>query len=450
MKVKVPLRAGQRASVPTAMATSGVRRWPVAPIRTLVAPRGSPVATLGDVTMSGADGGGSISGPLFTPLFDQTSDTIIWVETGDTFTRARQGELDLQNQGRTDPATHIDDNPIPPDLVVDGTLQYDGSRVTGELRIVDPRTGEVIARIPVDVDEGDWSKLMEQLARELARRLRERAATTSTTTSTTGTSVTSTTPTSSTTTFTQPGGTSTTLPAGGTCTSVIPASYCECGGLGGVCTSDADCQRRGGTTCVDHVGHTLVTYRLAGTGGLLGAIKIDGSEYGLWGPSPTAVLVRGGCGTNAFLQGSVPPLQLAETVCPTYYHPGAEITLQAWRSTSGVASAAGRWHLLRRRVHGLGRRGELCPAWVTATIRSADAARRPAPHRSRSWPTTRPRKTGTASRPRRPDRCTDTELARGVQGTIRRINGDRSTADRTSRWHATRSSGSSPSRSSAS
>ena len=50
-----------------------------------------------------------------------------------------------------------------------------------------PRTGEVIARIPVEVDEGDWSKLMEQLARELARRLRERAATTSTTTSTTGT-----------------------------------------------------------------------------------------------------------------------------------------------------------------------------------------------------------------------------------------------------------------------
>ena len=137
---------------------------------------------------------------------------------------------------------------------------------------------------------------------------------------------------------------------------MIPASHCECVGLGGVCTSDADCQRRGGTTCVDHVGHTLVTYRLAGTGGLLGAIKIDGSEYGLWGPSPTAVLVRGGCGTNAFLQGSVPPLQPAETVCPAYYHPGAEITLQASAFDLGVGSAAGRRLLLRRRVHWLGQR----------------------------------------------------------------------------------------------
>ena len=367
-KVKVTLRPTNSAA--TTMATIGVA-LAVAPIRTLVAPLGSPVATMGDVTMSGADGSGSISGPLFTPLFNQTSDTIIWVETGDTFLHARQGELDLQNQGRADPATHIDDNPIPPDLVVDGTLQYDGSRVTGELRIVDPRTGEVIARIPVEVDEGDWSKLMEQLARELARRLRERAATTSTTTSTTGTSVTSTTPTSSTTTLTQPGGTSTTLPAGGTCTSVIPASHCECVGLGGVCTSDADCQRRGGTTCVDHVGHTLVTYRLAGTGGLLGAIKIDGSEYGLWGPSPTAVLVRGGCGTNAFLQGSVPPLQPAETVCPAYYHPGAQITLQAWRSTSALVSPPGAastatWSSLAGTAR--------APARVTATLRSARAA----------------------------------------------------------------------------
>ena len=273
----------------------------VAPIRTLVAPRGSPVATMGNVTMSGADGSGSISGPLFTPLFNQTSDTIIWVETGGTFVGARRSSSTSRTRGAPIPQPTSTTTPIPPDLVVDGTLQYDGSRVTGELRIVDPRTGEVIARIPVDVDEGDWSKLMEQLARELARRLRERAATTSTTTSTTGTSVTSTTPTSSTTTLTQPGGTSTTLPAGGTCTSVIPASYCECGGLGGVCTSDADCQRRGGTTCVDHVGHTLVTYRLAGSGGLLGAIKIDGSEYGLWGPSPT-----GGPGTRGLRHQRLP------------------------------------------------------------------------------------------------------------------------------------------------
>lgn len=201
VKLKIPLRPASGPAFGGA-ATAGVPRA-VAPIQSLVAPPGSPVATMGDVTMSGADGGGSISGPLFTPLFNQTSDQITWVETGDTFTGARQHELDLQNQGRTDPATQISDNAIPPDLVVEGTLTYDGSRVTGELRVVDPRTGEVVVRIPVDVDEGDWAKLMDDLARELARRLRERAATTTTTTSTTGTSATTTTPTSPSTTLTQ-------------------------------------------------------------------------------------------------------------------------------------------------------------------------------------------------------------------------------------------------------
>ncbi len=271
-------------------------------------------------------------------------DVITWVERGDTFLRARQHELDLQQQGATDPATSITDALIPPDLVVEGTLESDGSHVTGELRIVDANTGEVIARIPVDVDEGDWSKLLDELARELARRLRERSTTTTTTstTSTTDAGVTTTTPTSPSTTLTEPPGTtSTTQPRGGTCTSVIAASFCECVGLGGVCTSDADCQRRGGTTCIDHVGHTLVTYRLAGSGGLLGALMIGGTEYGVWGPPEGGVLVRGGCGTAAFLQGAVTPLRPDETICPAYYHPGARITLEAWRETSALIGPPG-------------------------------------------------------------------------------------------------------------
>jgi hypothetical protein len=297
------------------------------------------VATMGPVTLASPGGGPvSISGPLFTPLFNQTSDVLTWVSTDEGFLRARQREFDLQNQGRTDPSTHLTDSRIPPGLVVEGELQSDGNHVTGELRIVDADTGEVIVRIPVDTDIGDWAELLEDLARELARRLRERSTTTTTTTTTTSSttgSVPTTTPT--------PGSpaTSTTIPTGGECVSVIPASYCACTDLGGACHSDADCVRRGGTTCVDVIGHTLGTYRLAGSGGRLGAIKIDGSEYGAWGVGGTGVLIRGGCGTAAFLQGAVPPVNPGEEVCPAYYHPGAVIELQAKREMSALTAPPG-------------------------------------------------------------------------------------------------------------
>ena len=310
------------------------------PIATFVGAGG--VATMGAVTISTAGSGPvSISGPLFTPLFNQTSDLLTWVETGEAFLRARQRELDLQSQGAIDPSTQISDSRIPPGLIVEGELTADGDHVTGELRIVDADTGEVIARIPVDTDIGDWAKLLDDLARELARRLRERPTTTTTTTSTSTTSTMDTGPTTTVTTG-PPGSTTTTMPAGGECVSVLRDSYCACTGLGGACHSDADCAVRGGTTCVDVIGHTLGTYRLAGTGGRLGAIKIDGTEYGAWeGIGGSGVLIRGGCGTAAFTQGGVTPVAPGDTVCPAYYHPGAVIDLQAKREMSALTAPPG-------------------------------------------------------------------------------------------------------------
>lgn len=324
---RLTLKIGLRKTAPTA--ESGLARTASHGVR--AAARGAPVGTMGSVALSAGGSTTSIAGPLFTPLFNATSDVITWVETGRAFLDQRARELALQNEGRTDPSTTITDALIPPDFRVDGRLESDGNRVTGEIVITDPRTGEAIDRIPVDVPIDEWSDFLNDLAREIARRLRSRATTT-TTSSTTSTSTSSSTNPTATSTTRPRVTTTTTVPPGGTCTSVIPASFCECMPGGGSCTRDADCFLG---TCVDHVGHTLVTYQFAGPGGRFGAIRIDGTESGLFSV-PTGVGVLGGCGTPAFTQGVVDELPPERRSCSAYYHPGAMLEIHAGQSIHGV------------------------------------------------------------------------------------------------------------------
>jgi len=320
-------------------ATASVRgaalRSPALPVSPLAA-SGSPVATLGPVTIDVGGARVRIDGPLFTPLFNDTSDFTRWVDTSEALQRARQHELALQETGAADPSTLIVDRPLAPDLRVEGALAIDGHTVTGELRIVDPATGEVLDRLAVDTSGRDWSDLLAELAGELATRLRNRRVTTSTasttsTTTTTASSTSSTTATIPATTTTSSAPTTTTVPGGGTCTSVIPASFCQCtGGNHLTCTSDALCEAYSEGQCVDHVGHTVVTFRLAGSGARLGALLIEGGHDGLV-DMPGGVGVRIGCGSAGFTQGNPVPVPAADTACPTFYHPGTTVTITARR-----------------------------------------------------------------------------------------------------------------------
>src|SRR5262245_288088 len=322
-------------SAATASARGAVLRSPAPPAGPLAA-SGSPVATMGRVTI---DVGGTrirIDGPLFTPLFNDTSDFMRWVDTSEVLQRARQRELDLQETGASDPSTRIVNQPLAPDLRIEGALASDGHTVTGELRIVDPVAGWVLDRITVDTQGRDWSDLVAELAREVANRLRNRRVTTTTTSTTSTTtaiasSTSSTTATAPSTTRTSSSPTTTTVPAGGTCMSIIPASYCQCTGDSHLrCTSDALCETYGEGQCEDHVGHTVVTFRLAGSGARLGALHIDGGDDGLVDVAGV-VAVRTGCGSAGFTQGNPVPVPAADTACPTFYHPGTTVTITARR-----------------------------------------------------------------------------------------------------------------------
>jgi|GEM_PF-6463070 len=313
--------------------------------RTSAAP-GSLVATMGHVTISDGGYASSFGDAMFTDLFNATSDVITWVESSTGFIVARARELALQNEGRTDPSTHIDDRLIPPDVQIEGDLIVDPSgHATGEILLVDPRTGEVIERIPIDLDAESWRDLAEQIAKRIAEILRRRATTTTTTSTTTtssssSSSTTSTTPSSTTSTTGTPP-TTTTLPSG-RCRSVLPASFCECSVGGGVCTTARDCVLGG--TCVDHVGPTLITFRFAGSGGRLGALQIatpNDTDFndGLFDVNNgQGVGVLGGCGTPAFTQGTVYPLPLDRVSCAAYYHIGTEIVIQAAQNLTAAGA----------------------------------------------------------------------------------------------------------------
>lgn len=314
-------------------------------IRSLAIP-GAPVATMGHVTVSSGGYATSIGNSLLVPLFNQTNDLFTWVESSTEFVIRRARELDLRRDGRTD-RLDFDDHRIPPDLQIEGDIMIDADgNVTGEITIVDPNTGEVLERIPIDTTAENLHDALAEIARRIAERMRQRASTTTTTTTTTTTSSnsSSTTPASTTPTSTNPPPpTTTTLPPPADCTSILPASYCECsGGNHMTCTTHAYCASIGQGTCIDHVGHTKVTFAFAGQGGRLGAVQIatpedDDFNDGLFDfNNGQGVGVLGGCGTPAFTQGTVPPLALDKTSCAAYYHPGTLIVVRAAQHLIGA------------------------------------------------------------------------------------------------------------------
>lgn len=212
---------------------------------------GGGTVGMGDVPLGLPDGSsGNAAGALLGRLFPDTrADGVRWVDETSGVRDARRRELDLQEQGLTDPATHISDTPLAPDLHVDGDLTVSDGRVTGEMRITDDATGEV-TRIPIDepLDDGDWPdvvrRIVERVRPRLIERLRQRPTTTTSTTSTTTTTastitssstITTTTnlPTSST---TAPSTTSTTSTSTSTTASTMPVE----------CTTSAEC---GPTAC---------------------------------------------------------------------------------------------------------------------------------------------------------------------------------------------------------
>jgi hypothetical protein len=335
--VAVTLRAGPTVAAPRRAAAPRPRYVP-----------GGPVVTMGHVTISD---GGHVYGfgdSLLSHLFNGTNDVMTWVDSSTGFLIARAREIALQQDGSTDPFTVITDIRIPPDIQIEGEIFKDGDHITGEITIVDPNTGEVIERIPIDMRTDDLQDFLEQLAREIAKRLRARATTTTTTSTTTTSSSTSSSSTSSTTSSstTPPTGapTTTTLPPA-SCHSVVPASFCECTIGYDVCTSDAGCSFGRGT-CVDHVGHTKITFKYAGSGGRLGAMLIETPnddpthpDEGLFDfNNGQGVGVLGGCGTPAFTQGAVTPLALDKTSCAAYYHPGTDIVIQAAQNLTAAGA----------------------------------------------------------------------------------------------------------------
>lgn len=206
---------------------------------------------MGDIPFSLPDGQtANAAGTVLGPLFRQTQDEGVgYIDETSKFREARQREIDLQEQGVTDPSTHIADTPITPDLHVDGNLAETDGRVTGEIRLTDDGTGEVI-RIPIDEpigDGDDWPdvvrRIVERVRPKLLERLRRRP---STSTSSTTTPAASTTSTSSATvtlpTTTSGTGTSTTI---GT-TTTAPATTTTTL----QCTSSAQC---GPTACCNAV-----------------------------------------------------------------------------------------------------------------------------------------------------------------------------------------------------
>ena len=297
---------------------------------------GRTIITMGDVPLSGpgiSNGSLGFGDLLLTALFNQTSDLYRWVDTSSEFLTARARELELINEGKVDPASiQITGDPLTPDLRVDGTLTTDGTTVSGEIRIVDAATGEVLVRFPVDGQLDDLQDLRTRVADELARRLRERTTTTtsssSTSTTTTTTSTTVTTQLAATTTTTAVGTTSTTRPA--TCTSISSLYSCDCPGGGqffGVrpCTSDYDCLDLG-ERCQDPFQlHPRVSIQIVG----------PAPAFVSWG-SPVGVLAE----LSATLFYSLTACHgydfPSTYACPVYFDVGTVLQLSTAQIISGV------------------------------------------------------------------------------------------------------------------
>jgi hypothetical protein len=135
-KLRVPLSIAPHAS---ALRAAGARRG--------LGGGGPPVATMGPVLLVEPDGTVDVEGAFLTVLFNRTKDIcgLVWVDSSERVLAARQRDLDLQSRGLLSPLTPIRDQRILPTMRVEGLFQDDGTNVSGELRLVDIASGQVIA-----------------------------------------------------------------------------------------------------------------------------------------------------------------------------------------------------------------------------------------------------------------------------------------------------------------
>jgi hypothetical protein len=220
--VSSPMPALSLASVPSAT----------------VLPSGA-VATMGDVTLQNPEVGGpaSLSGPLFTPLFNRTSERckLRWVDTTKDFVDAHATEVELQHEGRLDPSTPVRDALIMPTVRVEGSFVNDGEQITGELRLVDIASGQVILSRRLTGPTSELRRVIVRWGDEFANAMcpstKPSKRPPTVTTSTVPTNSTTTT-TSSTTSTTMAGG------GGGQCTTSSQCGKDECcNHLRGLCCS---------------------------------------------------------------------------------------------------------------------------------------------------------------------------------------------------------------------
>jgi hypothetical protein len=286
--------------------------------------REGTVVGMSDIFYQQPGGTVDLDARILGPLFRETSpEGVRWVDLTAEVRAARNRELDLQAQGLTDPSTRIRDDPLAPDLRVEGELQSDGEHVTGEIRLVDPTTGEPVARFPIDGTPEDLDEVLNRVIRRLRREILARHPTT-TTTSTTSTIAS----TSTTVTTTTMQGTTTTTP--GECTSLSSLYSCFCGGVFGVhpCATNAECPKDSGA-CLDYFAtHPKVSFRIQGRGAFLPTI---------WWDSPVGLLAeQSPSHTYSLVQCGPPDAAGWGGACPVYFDAGTELTLHTSRYISGM------------------------------------------------------------------------------------------------------------------
>lgn len=176
---------------------------------------GGPTATMGEVVVMTAQGAQTFEAPLLTVLFNRTQDIceLRWVDSSRRVLEIRQVELDLQAQGRLDPLTPIRDARIPPTVRVEGSFVDDGSFISGELRLVDLATGQVLTRRQFRGRVRKFYRLYVEWGTEFSQDICDALGPTATTTTTPGTT--------------------TTLP--GACQSDDQCGPCECCASNGLC-----------------------------------------------------------------------------------------------------------------------------------------------------------------------------------------------------------------------
>jgi len=177
VKTKLKLRelaSPEPAALASAFAPLGLSIEPQAVGgRTLIgAPRsGFTVSGPGlDASMGAAEGDmtvGDVVGK--SPCYDQEGGVVI-VEVDPKFMEARNREFQLCADGYTDPATCPQDQYVPPDHSINGSMVSDGSQLEITLNYVDP-DGNVISSESASGPIDDWFKIHDEVAKKLVKDL---------------------------------------------------------------------------------------------------------------------------------------------------------------------------------------------------------------------------------------------------------------------------------------